>query len=128
MGKLDADCRALPPHESDQRLVALDLSVAPDTEIMFVDEPDFLHAGRLDEDETEAAERIAAEMHQMKGAASVAGLSAVMDHWRHDEAVLQLKATNGERFEKHRPCSPATIGWSITHWRFSFATETGCRM
>src|ERR1700757_4828311 len=121
MGKLDADRRTLSPHESDQRLETFDLGVAPDAEIMLIDEADLLHTRRFDEDEPEAAERIAAEMHQMEGAAGVAGLGAIMNHRRHDKSVFQRETANCERLEQLRLCGPATIGWSITHRRFSFA-------
>src|SRR6185437_1993307 len=125
MGKLDADRRALPLHERDQRLEAFDLGIAPDAEIMLVDEPDFLHARRLDEDETKTAERIAAEMHQMEGTAGIAGLGAIMDHRRYDEAVLQREPANFQRLEQLWMRGPATIGWCVTHWRFSFANRDG---
>src|SRR5690348_5341692 len=109
MGKLDADRRALSAHEGDQRLEAFDLGIAPDAEIVLVDEPDFLDAGRFDKDETETAERVAAKMHQMEGATGIAGLGAIMDHRRHDEAVLQREPANCQRLEQLWMRGPATI-------------------
>src|SRR5262249_23057988 len=108
---------------------AFDLGLVPDTEIMLIDEANILDRGDLDKDESEAAKRIAAQMHQMEIAAGVAGLGAVMDHRRHDEAGFQLKGPGGKRVGKQRPRSSATIGWCITHWRFSFANvgrPAGC--
>ena len=114
MGKLNADRRPLPPHEGDQRLEAFDLRVVPDAEIVLVDEAYFLHAGRLDKDQSETAERIAAEMHDMERAAGVAGVAAIMDHRRHDETVLQREAANLERLEKSWLRRIAAIG-PVTH-------------
>jgi hypothetical protein len=81
---------------------------------MLVDEADLLDAGRLDKDQTETAERVAAEMHDMEGPTGVAGLGAVMDHRRHDQAVFQCQPANGERLKKLWACGLATVGWSIT--------------
>ena len=99
MGELDADRRALPLHEGDQRLEAFGLRIVPDAEVMLVDEPDLLDASRLDKDQPEAAERVAAEMHDVKRTAGMAGVTAVVDHRRHDEAVLQREAANRKWFE-----------------------------
>jgi hypothetical protein len=60
-------------------------------------------------------------MHQMEGAAGIAGLGAIMDHRRHDESIFQRETANCEGLEQLRLRSPAPIGWSITHRRFSFA-------
>src|SRR5579859_1785959 len=114
MGELNADRGALPLHESDQRLEAFDLRVVPDAEVVLVDEADFLDRRRLDKDEAKAAERVAAEMHDVESAAGVAALAAVMNHRRHDEAIFQREAPDRERFEEPRPHRLAAIR-SITH-------------
>src|ERR1700760_734836 len=101
MADLDSDRGVLTLHEGDQRLEAFDLGFVPDTEIMLIDEADILDRGDLDKDEPEAAQRVAAEMHQMEIAAGVAGFGAVMDHRRNDEAVFQLEAADIDRLEQH---------------------------
>jgi hypothetical protein len=44
-----------------------------------------------------------------------------MHHWRHDKSVFQRETANCDGLEQLRLRGPATIGWSITHRRFSFA-------
>ena len=124
MRKLDADRGALALHEGDQRLEAFGLRLVPDAEVVLVDQADFLDAGRLDKDEAEAAERVAAEMHDMEGAAGVACLGAVMHHRRDDEAVLQRQPADGEGLKKSRLRSLADTG-SVIHWRISPSTSSG---
>jgi hypothetical protein len=58
--------------------------------------------------EAEAAERVATEMHEVEGAAGVAGLGAIMNHRRHDQAVFQGQPASGE-------------GWKSLGW------PSGCR-
>src|SRR5262245_126417 len=104
MGQLDSDRRTLTLHEGDQRLEAFDLGIVPDAEVMLIDDSDFLDACRLDKDQAKTAERVAAEMHDVKCAAGISGVAAIMDHRRHDEAVLQRKTANRKRLEQHWPC------------------------
>jgi hypothetical protein len=61
-----------------------------------------LNARGFDEYQPKTAERIAAEMHDMKRAAGVAGVAAVVNHRRHDEAVLQREPPDRKRLEQHR--------------------------
>ncbi len=70
---------------------------------MLVDQANLFDSRCLDKDKPEASQRIAAEMHVVKAAAGVAGRGAVMDHRRHDEAVLQGQAADLERLEQHGP-------------------------
>src|SRR6201994_2381890 len=125
MADLNSNRGILPLHESDQRLEAFGLGLVPDTEIVLIDEADILDRGDLDKDESEAAERIAAQMHQMEVAAGVAGLGAVMDHWRHDEAVFQLKAADLDRLEQHRLRGPPTLCLALPPLRFFFPESGG---
>ena len=118
MGKLNADRGVLALHEGDQRLETFDLGIAPDAEIVLVDQAHFLDTGRLDKDKPEAAERVTAEMHEVEGAAGVAGLGAIMNHRRHDQAVFQRQAANGEGLKKPWPPRAATVR-SVTQWRLS---------
>ena len=66
-------------------------------------------AGRLDEDQPEPAERVAAEMHDVEGAAGVAGVAAVMDHRRYDEPVFHGEVSNCQGLEKPWPRRSAAI-------------------
>jgi hypothetical protein len=52
------------------------------------------------------------------GPANVAGLDAIVDHRRHDQAIFQREASNREWLEKPWLCRFAAIG-SVTHWRIS---------
>src|SRR5689334_22471053 len=99
MGELNADRGVLALHEGDQRLETFDLGVVPDAEIMLIDEADLLDRRRLDEDQPKAAQCVAAEMHDMEGPAAIAGVAAIVDHRRNDEAVLQREASDGQRLE-----------------------------
>ncbi len=105
MGKLNADRRVLAAHEGDQRLEALRLRIVPDAEIVLVDQADFLDGRRLDKDKPKTAERIAAEMHGVKGVAGAAGAGAVVDHRRHHQAILDGQAAHRERLEQQGACS-----------------------
>ena len=60
------------------------LGVVPQAKIVLIDQADLLDPRRLDKDETEAAERIAAEMHHVKRTAGRAMLGAIVHHRRHD--------------------------------------------
>ena len=73
-----------------------------DAEIMLIDQADFFNAGGLDKDKPKASQRIAAEMHVVKHAAGAARPGAVVDHGRHDKAVLQRQAADRERREQQR--------------------------
>ena len=103
MRELNPDRGVLALHEGDQRFEAFHLRLVPDAEVELVDQADFLDAGGLDKHQPEASERITAEMHVVKRAAGVAGAGAVMDHGRHDQAVLQGQATDLERLEQQGP-------------------------
>ncbi len=105
MGELNADRGVLALHEGDQRLEALHLGIVPDAEVMLIDQPDLFDGRRLDKDQSEAAERIAAEMHVVKRAAGAAGRGAIVHHRRHHQTVLQRQAANPERLKQHRTCS-----------------------
>jgi hypothetical protein len=102
VGQLDADRRPLSLHEGDQRLEAFDLRIAPDPEVVLVDQPDLFDAGRLDKNQTETAQRVTAEMHDMEGAAGMAGVAAIMDHRRHHETIFQRQAPDRKRPKQHR--------------------------
>ncbi len=110
MGELNADRGLLALHEGDEGPEALHLRIIPDAEVMLVDQPNLFHSSRLDKDKPKTSQRIAAEMHVMKAAAGVAGAGAVMDHGRHDQAVLQRQATDLERLEQHGPRQFNAIG------------------
>ena len=73
MCELNSDRRVLALHEGDQRLEAFDLGLIPDAEVKLVDQADLLDAGGLDKDETEATQRITAEVHLMEHAAGGSG-------------------------------------------------------
>src|SRR5262249_35304572 len=101
---------------------AFGLGIVPDAEVVLIDEADLLDARRLDKDEPETTERIAAEMHDMKRAAGVSGITAVVDHRRHDEAVLHREAPKRKPLEQHRPCCLSAAGCSVIHRYASSAT------
>ncbi len=101
MGELNADRGVLALHEGDQRLETLHLRIVPDAEVMLVDQASLFDGRCLDKDQPEAAQRIAAEMHVVKGAAGVAGSGAVMHHRRHHQPVLQRQAADPKRLEQH---------------------------
>ena len=107
MGELNADRRVLTLHEADERLEALRLRIIPDAKVMLVDQANFLDGGCFDKDQPKAAERIAAEMHVMKGAAGAAGSGPVVDHRRHDQSVLESEAADFERLEQQGACVDA---------------------
>ena len=100
MGELDADRGLLALHEGDEGLEALRLRIVPDAEVVLIDQADLFNGSRLGKDQPEAAQRIAAEMHGVKGAAGVAGSGAVVDHWRYHQAVLEGQATDFEGLEQ----------------------------
>jgi hypothetical protein len=104
MGELNADRGVLAFHEGDERLEALRLCIIPDAEVMLVDQPDRFDRRCLDKDQPKTTQRVAAEMHGVKGAANVAGRGAVVDHGRHHQPVLQRQATDLERLKQHGPC------------------------
>jgi hypothetical protein len=99
-----------PFHEGDQGLEALHLSIVPDAKVMLVDQANLFDGGRLDKDKPEASQRIAAEMHVVKGAAGAAGCGAVVDHRRYDQAVLEGQATDFNRLEQQWSCRVNAIG------------------
>src|SRR4051812_123885 len=101
MGKLNADRRTLAPHEGDQGLETFGLCIVPDAEVMLIDESDLLDTGRLDKDEPKTSERIAAKMHDVKCAAGISGVAAIVNHRRHDKAILQRQAANRKWLEQH---------------------------
>ena len=97
-------------HEGDERLEALRLRLVPDAEIMLIDQANLFDGGCLDKDKPKASQRIAAEMHVVKHAAGAARPGAVVDHGRHDQAVLQRQAADLERREQQRSCRVDAIG------------------
>ena len=103
MGELEADRRALALHEGDQRLEAFDLGLAPDAEVVLIDEADLLDRCGLDEHQPETAQRVAPEMYDMECATGVSGVAAIMHHRRHHEAIAQREASNAQGLEQHRP-------------------------
>jgi hypothetical protein len=102
MGELNADRGTLTLHESDQRLEAFSLRLVPNAEVMLVDQPDLLDPCRLDKDQPKTSQRVAAEMHDVKGAASIAGVGTIMNHRRYDEAVFQRETPDREWLKQHR--------------------------
>jgi hypothetical protein len=100
MRELNADRGLLTLHEGDERLEALRLRFIPDAEVMLVDQAHVFDGGCLDKDQPEAAQRVAAEMHGVKGAAAIARCGTVVDHWRHDQPVLQGEAAEPDRLEQ----------------------------
>ena len=88
MRELNADGRVLAFHEGDERLKALRLRLVPDAKIMLIDQANLFDGGCLNKDKPKASQRIAAEMHVVKHAAGAARPGAVVDHGRHDQAVL----------------------------------------
>jgi len=110
--ELNADRRVLGFHEGDERPEALRLCLVPDAKIMLIDQANLLDGGCLNKDKPKAAQRIAAEMHVVKHAAGAARPGAVVDHGRHDQAVLQRQAADLERREQQRSCRiDATGDW-----------------
>ena len=105
-----------------------DLRIVPDAKVMLVDQANLLDGGGLDKDKPKAAERIAAEMHVVKDAAGAAGPGAVVDHRRHDQAVLQRQAADLEGLEQQRACgidavgAEADMGWPV-EWGMSPGNE-----
>src|SRR5262245_42576824 len=76
---------------------------------------DLLHRGRLDKDETEAAQRVAAEMHEVKGAAGVSGVAAIVDHRRHHEAIFQRETPDRKWLEQHWQFHVAAVDCPVCH-------------
>jgi hypothetical protein len=101
VGELNPDRGLLSLHEGDEGLEALHLCIIPDAKVMLVDQANLFDGSRLDKDKPEASQRIAAEMHVVKRAAGAAGPGAVVDHRRHDQAVLEGQATDLKRLEQH---------------------------
>jgi hypothetical protein len=108
--ELDADSRPLALHEGDQRPEAFDLGIVPDTEVELVDQADLLDPGCLDKRQPKTSQRIAAEMHDVEGAAGAAGAAAVMHHRRHHQTVLQRHAADLERLEQQGTCGIDSVG------------------
>ena len=117
MGELNADCGLLPLHEGDERLEALHLCIVPDAKVMLVDQSNLLDGRRLDKDKSEATERVAAEMHGVKGAARVAGPGTVVDHRWYDQPVLEGQATKFDWLEQQWRCGSNAIGGRGRHGR-----------
>ena len=113
MRELNADRRVLALHEGDERPEALYLCVVPDAKIMLIDQANLFDGGGLDKDQSEASQRIAAEMHVVKDAAGAARPGAVVNHRRHDQAVLQREAADLERLEQQRSCRGDAVGGQI---------------
>src|SRR6266700_7613878 len=110
MGELNADRDLLTLHEGDERLETLHLCIIPDAKVMFIDQANLFDSRSLDKDQPKAAQRIAAEMHVVKGAAGVAGPGAVVDHGRHHQPVLQRQATELEWLEQQWSCTVDAVG------------------
>src|ERR1700722_6419793 len=113
MRKLDADRGVLTLHEGDQGPEALDLRIVPDSKIMLVYQAYIFDGGGLDEDQPKASEGIAAEMYVVKNPAGAARPCAVVDHRRHDQAVLQCKAANSERLKQQGSCRGDAVGGQV---------------
>ena len=102
--------------------------------------PTLLDAGRLDKDEAETAERVAAEMHDVKGAAGAAGIGAIMHHRRHHEAVFQRQAADrtaaetasamasGCRWSNRPSCPHLPVIYCCSLWRRIGQPESGLEM
>jgi hypothetical protein len=65
------------------------LCVIPDAEVMLIDQANLFDGSCLDKDKPKTSQGKPAEMHVVKGATPVAGFGAVVDHRRHDQAVLE---------------------------------------
>src|SRR5437588_5032088 len=110
MGELNTDRGLLTLHEGNERLETLHLRIIPDAEVMFIDQPNRFDSRGLDKDQPKAAQRIATEMHIVKGATGVAGRGAVVDHGWHHQPVLQAEATDLERLEQQWSCTVDAVG------------------
>ncbi len=77
---------------------------------MFIDQANLFDSGSLDKHQPKTAQRIAAEMHVVKGAAKVAGRGAVVDHGRHDQAVFERQVPDRERLEQQGSCTVDAVG------------------
>jgi hypothetical protein len=88
MGELNPDRSLLTLHEGNEGLEALHLCIIPDAKVMLVDQANLFDGSCLDKDKPKASQGVAAEMHVVKDAARVGGPGAIVDHRRHDQAVL----------------------------------------
>ena len=104
MGELNADCRLLALHEGDERLEALRLRVIPDAKIVLVDQANLLDRGGLDKDQPKALERIAAEMHVVKGVAGAARSGPVVTIGGTTRRFFERQAADRERLEQQGAC------------------------
>jgi hypothetical protein len=100
--ELNADCGFFTFYEGDEGFKTLRLCIIPDAKVMLIDQANLLDSSCLDEDKPKASEGKAAEMDVVKGAARVARSGAVVDHRRHDKAILEDQATDLNGLEQQR--------------------------
>ena len=99
MRQLDAGNGAVLLQERGNPRQPLDVSIAPDAEILRTDSAARFDRRRLDDDKRRAADGAAAQMHEMPvGRKTVHG--AVLAHRRHADAVPQRDASYGKRIEQ----------------------------
>ena len=99
MRQLDTWDGAVLLQERSNRRQPLDVSIAPDAEILRTDPAARFDRGCLEDDKRRAADGPAAQMHEMPvGREPVHG--AVLAHRRHADAVPQRDASNGKRIEQ----------------------------
>ena len=91
-------------------LETLRLRIIPDAKVMLIDQADLFDGGCFDKDKPKASQGITAEMHVVKGAARITGSGAVVDHRRHDQAVLESEAADLDGLEQQWSCRVDAIG------------------
>jgi hypothetical protein len=108
--ELNADCSLLALHEGNEGLEALHLCMIPDAKVMLIDQANLFDGSGLYKDKPEATQGIAAEMHGVKSAAGVAGSGTIVDHRRHDQAILEGQAADFDGPEQQWSCRVNAIG------------------
>jgi hypothetical protein len=91
MGELDCRHRTMIAQEGCYACERRDMRVAPQTHIAMRDAAVLRHRGCLDHDDAGAAEREAAEMHEMP-IVGHAVIGRILAHRRDDDAILGLDA------------------------------------
>ena len=99
MGELDPGRGPVRVQEVDHPGQAGEVLVGPQPDVAVADPPLGRHAGRLDEDEAEPAEREPPQVREVVVADDAVG-HRVLAHRRHDQAVGQRQAAEGEGREE----------------------------
>src|SRR5665213_3159588 len=120
MTDLDADRGTLALHEGDQRLEAFGLRIVPDAEVILLDQSDLLDRCHLDKDEAKTAQRVAAQMDDVKCAAGVPGVAAIVHHRWHDEAIFERETSKRQRPKKLWRCRFTVARSSVSHWNIPY--------